>query len=390
MVSTDAGAVAEAPLEAPRLRTARLEDYPKIRELGLAHSLDVPPYDDWSRLWIDNPLNAESGKNFPIGWILETSNGEIVGCMGTARSRYTFRGDDLISAVARAWFVPIAYRGFALELMDEYLNQPGIDLVINNAVSLAAHEMFRQFCKRLPLGRWDTISYWITNHRAFSERALNDAGSPLSESLAYPLAAGLWVKELVTGKPLPLRNSYAIESPDGFDATFEDFWHELVRQRPEKLLADRSLRALSWHYAIPRRKKRLWVLTAIRNGRMRAFCTLIRQDHAFRLPALPHADTQAIRSVRIIDYQAIDDEVDYLPGLLQAALRRCAKEDIYVLENLGRGVPKMRALDECAPYLKTLENWKFYYRASDPALDAELSRPAVWDPCAYDGDVSFE
>lgn len=342
------------------LRPARLEDYSGIRQLGVAHELDVPPYEDWSGLWLDNPVRTRVGKDYPIGWVLETREGEMVGCMGTVHVPYTFRGQDLISAVARAWFVSAEYRGFALELMDAYLNQPGVDIVLNNAVSSAAHDTFAQFCSRIPLGEWNSFSYWIAGDAAAAER-LPRAGA-----------------------------SCTIESVDRFDSRFDAFWNELLRQNPEKLLAERSSEALAWHFAAPMRRGRLWIFTASRNGKLRAYCTLTRQDNAFQLPALPHNDTQGIRGMRLVDYQTIEPDTDVLPELLRAALERCAKEDLSILEMLGRGIPKMRVVDECAPCRKELENWKFYYRASDSALDAELRRPECWDPSGFDGDVSFE
>ncbi|MFY9718350.1 MAG: hypothetical protein WAK16_01790, partial [Candidatus Cybelea sp.] len=125
-------------------------------------------------------------------------------------------------------------------------------------------------------------------------------------------------------------------------------------------------------------------------GRLYAYCALTRQDYAFRLPALPHGDNRGLPGMRLVDYQSIDSEVDFLPAFLQTALQRCSVEDVVVLEHLGRGVPKMRVVDECAPYRKKLENWKFFYRAADATLDAELSESRFWDPSAYDGDASFE
>lgn len=373
----------------PRIRPARLEDYQEIRRLGLEHSLDVPSYEDWSGTWLNNPLRGNLAKDLPIGWVLETDGRELVGCMGTASSHYIFRGESLISAVARAWFVRLEYRGFALELMDEYLNQPGVDLFINNAVSKPAHAAFRQFCAPIPVGRWDSMSYWVTGNRGFAERVLNSAGVPFPVLLARPVGAGFWMKSLTAGKRLR-KGSCTADSLDRFDSQFDVFWRELVRQNLEKLLADRSAAALSWHFASPMRMRRLWILTASRNGQLRAYCTLTRQDHAFRLPALTHGDTQGIRGMRLVDYQSIEPEVDYLSGLLDAALRRCAKEDLYILEYFGRDVPKMRVVDESAPFRTELENWKFYYHARDPVLDAELRDPIVWDPSAYDGDASFE
>jgi hypothetical protein len=354
----------------PKLRPARLEDYEGIARLALAHSLDVPAYEDWSALWLDNPLRNGSGSGFPIGWVLELGDGELVGTMGTVRAKYTFRGDDLISAVSRAWFVSLPYRGFALQLMDEYLSQPGVDLFINNAVSVPALETFSQFCERIPLGEWDSFSYW---------------------AIGSPSDAALLSKDAAFNKSLPkLLGSYSIEITERFDSRFDRFWDELVRENREKLVAARSAEALSWHFAAPMRKGRLWVLTASRNGRLYAYCALTRQDYAFRLPALPHGDNHGLPGMRLVDYQSIDSEVDFLPAFLQTALQRCAVEDVVVLEHLGRGVPKMRVVDECAPYRKQLENWKFFYRAADATLGAELSESRFWDPSAYDGDASFE
>lgn len=357
-------------LAPPELRPARLEDYEKIQQLGLSYSLDVPSYEDWSALWLDNPLRTRFGKHFPIGWVLELPDGEMVGTMGTVRSRYTFRGDNLISAASRAWFVTEPYRGFALQLMDEYLNQSGVDLFINNAVSVPALELFSRFCERIPLGEWNSISYWATG---------------------FPPGAAPRAWDAVCNKPLPkMPGSFTVETTERFDSRFDVFWNELVRQSPEKLLAERTSEALSWHFAAPMRKGRVWTLTASKNGKLRAYCTLTRQDHGFRLPALPHGDTQGLRGMRLVDYQSIEPGVDFLPAFLQEALRRCAAEDLYILEHLGRGVPKMRVVDECAPYRKKLENWKFFYRAAAPSLDADLRESGFWDPSAYDGDASFE
>ena len=367
--SLNAFITSSAPVVAPTLRPARLEDYQDIVRLGLTYSLDVPSYEDWSALWPDNPLRARCGKDFPIGWVLVLPDGEIVGTMGTVRARYTFHGDDLISAVSRAWFVTLPYRGFALQLMDEYLNQPGVDLFVNNAVSAPALETFAQFCEPIPLGQWDCASYWTSVDFFNGSRAL---------------------QETVGGPILKTRNSVTLDSIDRFDSRFDAFWSELVALNSTKLIAERTSTALSWHFAAPMRKGRLWVITASRNGRLLAYCTLTRQDHAFRLPALPHGDDARLPAMRLVDYQSIEPDVDFLPALLDVALKRCVVQDVSILENLGRGVRKMRVVDECAPYRENLGNWKFFYRAANGNLGAALSDPRAWDPSAYDGDASFE
>ena len=94
--------------------------------------------------------------------------------------------------------------------------------------------------------------------------------------------------------------------------------------------------------------------------------------------------------MRLVDYQTIEPEIDFLTAFLDVALQRCATEDFHILESLGRGVPKMHMVDERAPHRETLENWKFFYGAANPTLHADLRRSEFWDPSAYDGDASFE
>jgi hypothetical protein len=338
----------------PHLRPARLEDYEKIRQLGLSFSLTIPLEEDWRNLWLNNPLR-ERADELPLGWVLETAGGEMVGTMGTVLVPYSLGGNQLVSAVSRAWFVKPEYRSFALQLMDQYLNQPGVDLFINNAVSVPALEAFKRFCSPIPLGCWDCASYWEPS---------DIPGSP---------AAGL----------------SDVETVDRFDASFDEFWLELVRHNPATLLAERTVRTLAWHYAASQRRGRLWILTLAQQTKLKAYMTLVRQDRAFELPALA-ADGSPLRpSIRLADFQTLEPERDFLSPLLNAALARCAAEGL-VLEHLGRGVPKMRRLDESAPRIKRLENWKFFYAAAHPKLAATLESAAVWDPSAYDGDASFE
>lgn len=371
-------AVKSRPVSPPRLRPARFDDYERIVQLGLAHSFEVPLLDDWRHLWVDNPLWQRLGKHWPIGWVLETAAGEIVGSTGNVPLPYKFRGEDIIAASGRAWSVKAPYRGLALWLMDEHFNQPNVDLFVETSIGPMAAAHFSELCARIPLGNWAVTSYWITEYHAFARHALKKLHAPLVGLFTHPAAATLKLKDAVCTKCLPKPSaSVNIESLDRFDSRFDAFWNELVRQNPDKLLADRSRRALSWHFAVPLRKDRLWILAASKNQLLRAYCVFKREDNG-----------QGIRRMRLVDYQNIESQADLLPNLLHAALARCALEDICVLENLGVDVPKMRAFDEFAPHHRKLGNWPFFYRAADPLFDAELRQPKFWDPSVYDGDAS--
>ena len=378
-MSVDGGQVTDlksAGLRTPRVRPARLEDYEGIQRLRSQESWVVESPDDWRGFWLDNPLWRRLGKDWPIGWVLETENGELAGSITNIPTLYRFQGHDLICGNARGWVASEPYRGYALWLIDEYFNQPGADVCVSTSAGPMATPVVDQLATRFPLGNWETRSFWLARHVALAQRKLQRARVPLAALLAYPAAGAVWLKDAVGRKPLPRApRDVTIEAVDRFDARFDKFWDELVRQNPEKLLAERNSRTLAWHFGIPMRAGRLWILAAFRARRLRAYCTFMR--------------SRSGEFVRLIDYQTIEPHVDVLPGLLRAALRRCATEGVNSLENVGRGVPKMKAFDDCAPYRRKLESWRSFYRASDPSLDTKLRSPLVWDPSVYDGDTSL-
>jgi hypothetical protein len=380
-VRTQTPSPAKSPrLSPPRLRLARFDDYPQIARLESSHSLDTQPEHDWRGVWLENPLWPRLNQNWPIGWVLEDAGGHVVGSVMNVPSMYRFRGRELISANGRAWVVSGEYRGFSLLLMDEYFNQSGADLFINTTVGPMATGTLNELATRVPLGDWRTIAYWITGYRGFAHKALGKMGVPLAGLLAHPAAGALWAKDALFRKSLPAAaGSVVIAETDRFDSRFDSFWDELLRQNPEKLLAWRDSQALSWHFAIPMRRGRLWIFTASRDGLLRAYCILKRQDRE-----------EGMRRMRLVDYQSVEPDCDLLPDLLRAALRRCAAEKIDILDHLGCDLPKMRSFDRFAPYRQKNPYWPFYYQAADPALADDLRQPQVWDPSSFDGDASFE
>ena len=363
---------------APRLRQARFEDYDGILNVGTRNTLKTESFDDWQHIWVHNPLWDRLGRIWPIGWVLESPEGEVVGSFMNVPSLYRFQGEKLICASSRAWAVLAQYRGYGLLLIDEYYGQTGADLCVSTSTGPNSLPVVERLATRIPLGDWETTSFWLVGHVGLARRKLRRLRIPFWPALAYPLGLCLSAKDSGYWRRLPQPLRYiSVEDTQYFDDRFNTFWNELQRQNPNTLLAERSSEALSWHFGISLRHERLWILTASSNGQMRAYCVFAirgRRDS---------------RSVTLVDYQSLESDVDLLPSLLWTALRRCAKEEIHVLENLGRGIPKMRAIDVSAPYHKKLPSWRFFYRAADAELDVRLRSPQCWDPSVYDGDASI-
>jgi hypothetical protein len=355
----------------------RFDDYENIRTLLLDHAMGCPSFEDWRHRWVDNALWQRLGGALPIGWVLETAPGEIVGSMETVPTLYKFRGSDLVAAASVAWCAKASYRGYALQLIDEYFNQP-VDLFISTTVGGEAIETLSQFYGPVPLGQWDTMSYFITEHILFAKRALRKFHVPFAPLLAYPTGWTLRLRDAFYNEVLPEPPpSVLVETTDKFDARFDTFWDELVQENGDKLLAERSSRALSWHFDAAIRTNRLWILTASKVGRLCGYC-ILRQESA------PGGERMAL-----IDYQSLEREHDLLPEFLRAALRRCTSEGFDILQNVGVGVPKMQAFDKHAPYRRKLANSVFFYGAADKALEAELRQSRFWDPSLFDGDATL-
>lgn len=376
--NTDAtGEIDPASLPAPHLRPMRFDDYEGTRALLVDHAMGPPSFEEWRHRWVHNPLWQGLGRAAPIGWVLETAADEIVGSIETIPTLYTFRNRDLIAAVSSAWCVKAAYRGYALQLLSEYFDQP-VDLHISTTVGQCAVETLNQFYGPIPLGEWDTVSYFITNPTFAAKRALQRYQVPLASVLAYPAGLMLWFKDALAKKDLPPRlRSVVIESIDNFDARFDDFWNELVKENPDKLLADRSRRALSWHFDGAVRGRRLEILTATKLGRLRGYCVIRHESWLDGQKAV------------LVDYQTLERDEDLLSSFLREALKRSAANGSYALQNFGVGVPKMAAFDRYAPYRRKLANSIFYYRANEPALQSELRHRQFWDPSLFDGDYSL-
>ncbi|MBV9232510.1 MAG: hypothetical protein JO030_00590 [Candidatus Eremiobacteraeota bacterium] len=333
----------------------------------------------WRMVWQGNPLWPHVAKSWPIGWVLEDSAGEIVGCLGNIPLLYRFQGERLIAATARGWVVEPQHRGrYAIALFKEHIEQPGVDLCISTTVGPMAKACSEKFANRIPAGDWETIGYCITSYLPFAARALQKMHVPLARALAPLAGEALQLKDLTFGKKLSRAPAgFDIESADGFDPRFDAFWRELLRQNPGRLLAQRDAATLSWHFSRLSDQGRTWILTASRNGSLRAYAIFVTQSSA-----------QELDRVRLVDYQTIEPECDLLPELLRLALRRCAEEGISVLEKAGTGIPKTRAFDEFAPY-RGKQSWPFFYHANTAELADALREPAAWDPSEYDGDATL-
>ena len=371
----------QQPTRHPKLREASFEDYAQIAALQSRNGLTTRSREEWVALWIGNPVYEQRRSRWPVGWVLETEGGELVGFIGNLPVAYRYRGQDLVAATGVSWVVDSGYRGYSMGLMGCIMRRKDIDFTIATTVGANAEQGYRALgWSRVPVGAWDKSEFWITNYRGFSESVLRMKSIPLASALSYPAGAGLFLRDKITGPVIKANGStLRIEPCSQFDRRFDDFWTELQDQNKNVLLAVRSRETLDWHFQYSLRRENTWILAFSDGSRLSAYAIFNRQDNP----------KSQLKRVRLIDFQALGGFEGVLPLVLTWGLQKCRAEGIHILENAGcwlvrPGLPKIRA-----PYHRTWTSWAYYYKANNKELGEKLKDPAVWAPSCFDGDASL-
>jgi len=362
-----------------KLREASCEDYEQIAELESRYGLGIASLERWRHIWLNNPECRDLRGAWTIGWVIENENGQIVAFMGNVPLSYELGGRRVLTVSGRAWVADLSYRSKALSLLDRVINQPNVDLYLNNTVgSNSANAVSIFDCSRVPVGLWDESAFWITNYQGFLERVLEIKARGLAKPLSYPLSAAAFLKDRLTSKGLRA-DDVEVKSVTAFDDRFDDFWMDLKRMNPRVLLAVRTREVLEWHFKYALLDNRLWIATVVDNARLAAYAIFDRQDNsAFGLTRM-----------RLVDFQSLDGGTALLEPLLCWALRKCRNEGLHMLEIIGRWLEKGEFIETVAPHRRKLESWRFFYRANDKSLATTLRDPRTWAPSLFDGDATL-
>ncbi len=382
---------------AVKVRAASLSDYEQITALESRYRLPSRNYDDWRHLWLNNPVYRELEGDWPIGWVLENEDKQIVGSIGNIPSIYEFDGKRILVSSGANWVAEVAYRSASLQLLNNVIAQRYVDLYLNNTVNQNAWPAVTALgCSRVPAGVWDETAYWITNYRKFFQSVLGMKNYRLIKPLSYPPGGGSWTRPKVMRARLSTPLSYPlsvvaflrdrlaktalresdveVKACSGFDERFDAFWEDLRSNNPRVLLAVRTREILEWHFKSALLDNQLWIAAVVDGARLAA-CAIFKKVKPTR--------------VSLVDYTSLDGSASLLAPLLSWALRKCRSEGIHELEYTGRWLEKGQVLDAAAPYRRKLPLWAYYYRANNPELKATLEDPKVWDPSLFDSEATL-
>jgi len=362
-----------------RLREASFGDYEQIAALESRYGLGIPSFERWRHIWLANPEYRDLQGCSIIGWVIEDEKGQIVASIGNVPLSYELAGRGIPTVSGRSWVADLPYRSKALSLLDRVINQPNVDLYVNNTINSNSADAVNVFdCSRMPVGLWDESAFWITNYQGFVERLLAKKTERSAAPLSYPLSAAFYLKDRLTSKGLRT-GDVEVEPITAFDDRFDDFWADLRRMNPHILLAVRTREVLDWHFKYALLDHRLWIATVVDGTRLIAYAIFVRQD----------SNAFGLKRVRLVDFQSLEGSTALLEPLLCWALKKCRNEGMHILEVVGRWLEKRQFIETVAPHRRKLDAWRFVYRANNPNLVTTLRDPRAWAPSLFDGDETL-
>jgi hypothetical protein len=368
----------QSTLSAITVREAVLADYPQLATVQVRNGLECRPREEWEHLWLNNPAYYKK-PNFPIGWVAENADQQIVGYIGNIPLSFEFRGQELIAAVVCGLSMDEAYRGTGGLLLRRLLNQKTPDFILTTTANAVSARLAGKTFKapRVPTGDWGCAVFWITGYRGFLASVVKTKGWP--RLLTYPAAGIMSVRDRLTKNSWRSRKHREVEVCSAFDERFDVFWDELKRAYPDRMLATRSRESLQWHFKYPLAQKRVWIVTVTEGSRLLAYSIFFRQDNA----------QIGLKRVRLADFQTLDHNHDLLVPMLAWGLRRCEEEGIHMLEAFGFRPEKQQVIDTLAPYRRQMPSWWYFYKPVNKDVEPMLRDPNLWDPSHYDGDGSL-
>jgi hypothetical protein len=372
------------PAQPLKLREARFEDHPQVVALESRFELVPKSYEEWTHLWTNNPAYRNIKDSFPIGWVLETSDGSVAGYLGNIPLHCEFQGRTLLAATTRAWVVDASYRSFALQLLGTYFKQRNVDIFLNTSVNAESAQAYSSVFQgvRVPVGAWDRSLFWIANYRGFSESLLRKKGGPMAKPLSYPLSMGVFLLDRLKPRRFQERgNPITVLPCSSFDERFDAFWAALRKKKSRRLLAVRNRETLEWHYKFALLQKTAWIYVVEGSSGLAAYAVFDRRDY----------HPVGLTRMRLTDFQCVEEDraAALLKAMLQAALDCCRTEGFHMLELTGLSPRMEKELEPASPHRRQLSNWRYFYKVSGRRLAEQLKNADVWEPWLFDGDSSL-
>lgn len=366
-----------------KVREAQFSDYEGITDLKRRWGLVPDPLENWEHLWRRNPALKHLPAKRAIGWVVE-AEGRIVGYLGSISSTYRF-GDKTLTAVIGSGFVAEpAYRAHTVRLMGAFYAQKAVDLYISTTAVEATGKIACAFgCEPMPQKDYETVMFWVLRPYPFFQAVMNKL--QIKPELAHLLgtlgAIAVGFEKLFRGR-WPRRPATALTAsemkPSEIGEEFENLWIEKLAEGT-RLLADRSVESMRWHYDLPCDRAKTSVICCRKLGQLCGYL-VIRHEAG---------QTNGLRRSLVADILVKQDDPAVLRTLIVAAYKHAMRAGSYVLELQGFPATIRRQCAQWNPYMRSFPATPFYYKGAVPELHKTLADGEAWYGTPFDGDTTL-
>ena len=372
-----------ATIAPSHLREATFSDFEAVRDLKLRWGLIPDSFQNWERLWRDNPALKFHSPALPIGWVLQADD-KIVGYLGNVASLYHYGARKLTAVTGHGFVVEPAYRAVSLSLMAAFFRQKSVDLYLATTAIPAVGKIAQAFkANPLPQPDYGQVLFWVLKAHPFAQHVM--AKLRLHSTLS---SAGAVLASVAIGTDKSLRrrwpshHSTSLEVKEigvaGVGDDFRALWTSKTREKL-LLLADRTPATLRWHFETPGDEGTTRVFCCYEGKELRGYA-VVRSDPG-------HAP--GLRRSFISDVIAKADDPETLRALCVAAYKHAKLVGSHTLEVLGFPQSVRSVYSQWSPFVRKYPSCPFYYKAADPDLHKALAGAALWYASPFDGDTTL-
>jgi hypothetical protein len=362
------------------VREITFDDFAVVREVACRNGLGSPTYTtaNWLRLWNDSPFCFSDSP--PLGWVLETRSQGIVGTLINTPRMYVYNDEPVRAAVAGCWAVDPPGRFASILLIERFVSQKGGDLFFRTTASSRAAAVFKAFgWQETPAPSYKSVLFWITRYTEFAGALLRKALWPEVPGLRHAAGMVLFGRDMAR-RPRVRYQRVETCTLSRFDERFDALW-EVLRLRPNRLLAVRTRDALAWQFGPSLENGNAAVIAVPEGGGLAGYLIMKRQDQ----------EQVGLRRFGVVDIQVARDEPDLILSMMAAALEHAAHSGVDVVEAVGFNKWKRDLLERLNPHHRTYPSCPYLYKARSDltTLRAALAHTDAWDPSQIDGDASL-
>ena len=356
---------------AVRIRPAAFTDAVAIRQVHERNGMGDLDTAAWRFCWEFYPFATEF-QDVPMGWVLETGAGEVVGTLGNVHMLYELSGRRYKAAIAASWAVDAAYRGKSLHLTTTFFKQQGVDLWINGSANPSASRVLAGLrIPRMPIPGYSIPCFWAANPIGFARAGLQRRSTPAASLLAYPAGIALLLRDVFRSSGRG-GLSTAISRLSAFDERFDSLW-DRIAAGPPRLRAVRTRAVLDWKFRADLTAGRAAILVAESGGKPAGYTVLLERQ----------GSDLGMSLYDVADIQAADDDPKVYGDLLKGAVQLARKEGVDAVKLLTGTPAKRIPAAALQPYTYELPYWQLYYKAK-PDLATALTTADGWDFSLFD------